>query len=167
MPQELRVASRGVFRGELDVVGERARQADRVHRNREAVRARHPELALEVQVGGRDEDVDALALGGLECPRGALDVGPVAAGERRNHRTLHMRGDGAHRFGVGLGGDRKAGLDVVHPQGGQLTGHLQLLVDPHREAGRLFAVAERGVENDEPVSHSVLRGHTLCNPPLP
>ena len=51
----------------------------------------------------------------------------------------------------------KTGFDEVHAQRRQLAGHLQLLVDPHREAGRLFAVAQRGVENDEPVSHSVLR----------
>ena len=43
----------------------------------EAVRPRHAQLALEVQIGGGDEHVDALARGRLERPRGLLDVGAV------------------------------------------------------------------------------------------
>ena len=37
------------------------------------------------------------------------------------------------------------------PSVGELPRQLQLLVDPHREARRLFAVAQRRVEDGEPV----------------
>ena len=47
------------------------------------------------------------------------------------------------------GRDREAGLDDVHAQGVELTSQLQLLLDAHREAGRLLTVAEGGVEDDD------------------
>ena len=43
----------------------------------------------------------------------------------------------------------KAGLDDVDAQVDQRLGDLQLLVEVHAAAGRLLAVAERGVEDDD------------------
>ena len=39
----------------------------------------------------------------------------------------------------------------VDAQFGQRLGHADLLVEVHREAGRLLAVAQRGVEDDDAV----------------
>src|SRR5881397_3545881 len=46
-----------------------------------------------------------------------------------------------------FGAVRKASLDDVHAEPGQLLGHHQLLVGIHRRAGRLLAVPERRVED--------------------
>ena len=43
----------------------------------------------------------------------------------------------------------------VHAEFGQRLGHAQLLLQVHGEAGRLLAVAQRGVEDDELVGHGV------------
>src|SRR5262249_45429801 len=48
-----------------------------------------------------------------------------------------------------FGRDGEPRLDDIHTQLVQLAGEPKLLVDAHRETGRLFAVAERGVEDDD------------------
>ena len=59
-----------------------------------------------------------------------------------------------HRLEVALGGDREAGLDDVDAHLVEERGDLQLLLERHGGAGRLLAVAERGVEDQD----AVLRG---------
>ena len=58
-------------------------------------------------------------------------------------------GDLAHRLEIARRGDREAGLDHVDAQIHERLGDLQLLVEIHAAAGRLLAVAQRGVENDD------------------
>ena len=72
-----------------------------------------------------------------------------AATTGRSTRQRHP----LHRLGVGLGRDREAGLDDVDAQRLELPGQADLLLDPHREPGSLLAVAQGGVENDQPVGH--------------
>ena len=143
------IAAGGVLGRELDVVGEAAGARHRRHGALEALLARDPELALQVQVGGGDEGVDAAACGGFEGLAGGVDVARSAARQRRDHGPSYLCRDPAHRFGVVLGGDREAGLHDVHAQGVELTSQLDLLLDAHREAWRLLAVAEGGVEDDD------------------
>ena len=106
-------------------------------------------LRSQVQIGGGDEGVDAAAGGGFEGLAGGVDVARRAARQRRDHGPPYFRRDPAHRLGVGLGGDREAGLDDVHAQVVELTSQPQLLLDAHREAWRLLTVAEGGVEDDD------------------
>ena len=56
-----------------------------------------------------------------------------------------------HRFGIRLGGDREPGLDDVDAEGRELPRKLELLVDTHRKARSLLAVAQGRVENRQPV----------------
>src|SRR6185437_10453340 len=63
-------------------------------------------------------------------------------------------------------GDGEAGLDHVDAELGQRLGHADLLAEVHREAGRLLAVAQRGVEDDDAVfvqlaEAGVLDGHGM------
>ena len=71
----------------------------------------------------------------------------MAARQAGDHRTPDLGGDAAHRLGVGRRGNREAGLDDVHAERVELTRQLQLLRRAQREAGRLLAVAQRGVED--------------------
>ena len=56
-------------------------------------------------------------------------------------------GDLLDGFEIAGRGDRKAGFDDVDAQIDQRLGDFQLLGNVHAGAGRLLAVAQRGVEN--------------------
>ena len=113
--------------------------------------AGHPELVLAVDGRGGQEHVDARLLGVLDGLPGAVDVAVVAAGEAADGRAGDLGGDGADGLEVALRGDREAGLDDVDAQVGQRPGDLELLGVVHAGAGRLLAVAERGVEDPDPL----------------
>jgi hypothetical protein len=71
----------------------------------------------------------------------------------RGPRTARDLADGV---GVALGGDGEAGLEDVDAERGQLMCHAQLFGRVHGAAGRLFAVAKGGVEEDDLIGF----GHT-------
>ena len=153
--QEVEVAARGVLRRELHVVGLLARVADGVDGRVEALLARDAQLRLQVQVGGRNERVDAAARGGLNRPGGLLEIGAVAAGQARDHGPADLGRDAAHRFGVGGRGNREAGLDDVDTKGVELTGELQLLGRAQRKSRapvrRRAASCRRSVPGCSPI----------------
>ena len=80
---------------------------------------------------------------------GAVDVFVAAAGQPADHGPADRLGDLAHGLEIAGRGDGKAGLDHVHAQLDQGLGNFQLLGQVHAGAGRLLAVAERGVENGD------------------
>ena len=152
--QEVGVGAGAVLGRPLDVVGMLARQGDRVGDGLQHLVRLHPQLVFHVQRAGADEGVDALALGAAHRLGGAQDVRPAGAGEARDHRAvvaLGRLGDRLDALEIAGRGDREAGLDHVDAEVGQRLGHAQLLVQVHREAGRLLAVAQRGVEDDDAV----------------
>jgi len=79
------------------------------------------------------------------------------AGQSGDTRAPDLAGDQGHRLEVALRGDRKAGLDDVDAHALELAGDLELLGLVHRRAGRLLAVAQRGVE-DLDVAHAGVAG---------
>ena len=93
--------------------------------------------------------MDALAFGRRERARGFVDVLLAAAGERGNHGTAHLAGDVRHGVGVGRRGDGKARFDDVHAQRVQRPGHLHFRRHFQRKPRRLFAVAQRRVEDGD------------------
>ena len=92
--------------------------------------------------------MDAGAVGKLQRAGGHLDVFGLGAGQRRDARLANGLGDGGDGREVALGGHGEAGLDDVHAQILQGVGHGQLFLRGHAAAGRLLAVAQRGVEED-------------------
>ena len=88
---------------------------DRIDGGLEAGFLRHPQLALEMQVGGGDEGVDAAARRRRQRPTRAVDVGRMTARERGNDGTPDVGRDETHRLGVGLRGDRKPGSMMSTP----------------------------------------------------
>ena len=79
----------------------------------------------------------------------AVDVFLVAARQAADRRAADRAGDFADGFEVARRGDRKAGLDHVDAQVHERLRDLQLFFEVHAAAGRLLAVAERGVENHD------------------
>ena len=64
-------------------------------------------------------------------------------------RSADFAGDEADGFGVALGGDGEAGLEDVDAEGGDLVGEAQFFAAVHGAAGRLLAVAQGGVEEED------------------
>jgi hypothetical protein len=95
-----------------------------------ALISRDVQLLLEMQVGCRDERVDARALGTLQGLARALDVFGPAAARARDDRTPHRRGHLLHAFRIVERGDGEACLDQVDTQRIQLPGELNFLAGP-------------------------------------
>ena len=107
------------------------------------------ELVLEVQIARAEEDVDPPAAPPLETPRARLDVALGAAGEGGDRRVFDLARDGLHAGEIFGARGGEAGLDDVDPERLELLRKLKLLVGGHPVAGRLFAISQRGVEDQE------------------
>ena len=148
---ELDVGAGGVHRAELDVIDQRARVRDGGARLAQHVRARGLQLVVDVDVRRRDERVHARALGVADGLGGALDVGRVRTREARDHRAVHLLGDPLYGLEVARRGDRESSLDHVDAEPRELLRDLQLLGGVERDARRLLAVSQGGVEDDDAI----------------
>ena len=140
-----------VHRGELDVVDEGLRVRDRGAGLVQHVLAGRAELVDDVDVRRRDERVDARSLRVAYSSRGGLHVGRLSSSEAGDDRAFDLASDRLDRFEVAGRGDREAGLDDVDAEAGELMRDLELLAGVQRDAGRLLAVAQRGVEDADVV----------------
>ena len=95
---------------------------------------------------GRQERVDARPLGVLDGFPALVDVGGDGAGQAGDDRPVDFARDALDRREIVRARGREAGLDHVDAQPSQLLGHLDLLRRGQREARRLLAVAQRGIE---------------------
>ena len=78
--------------------------------------------------------MDARSLGVLDGFPALVDVGGDGAGQTGDDRSFDLAGDALDRREVVRTGGRKAGLDHVDAEAGQLVGHLDLLWRGQREA---------------------------------
>ena len=151
LAEEVEVGAAGVLGAPLHVVGEALRAGARCSRILSTrLLAGHPQLVLEVQVGGGEEDVDAArarrrrsASPARSMSRSVQRASAAMTGRRTCGRDL------LHAPEVGLGGRREPGLDDVHPEHLELPGESHLLLDGEAVAGRLLAVPECRVEDDD------------------
>ena len=150
--EEIMLAARAVLARPFDVVAEIARVADAVDHRLMHRLGLHLQLVLHVQRRGRDEGVDARPGGVLHRFPAAVDVAPAGARQAADGRVLDQLGDLAHRLEIAVGGDREAGLDHVDAHLLEEQRDLDLLLEIHRGARRLLAVAQGGVENDDAVA---------------
>src|SRR5262245_12487712 len=77
----------------------------------------------------------------------------MRAGEAGDDRPVDLAGDRLHGLEVAVAGDREARLYDVDAQSRELLGDLQLLGGVQRDARRLLAVSQGGVEDDDSVVH--------------
>ena len=113
--------------------------------------------------------MNALALGWLDCHAGSLDVALDGPRQTADHGVFHHLGDFIHRFEVAGRGDGETGLDHVHAHLIENFSHTQLFLEIHRAAGRLFAVAQGRIKDDDTFvligiccGHSVLLLKRFC-----
>ena len=109
----------------------------------------------------------ARLIGALDGRRGALDVVLVRAGEAGNDRALDSLGDHPDRLEVAGRRRRESGFDDVDSELNEGVGHFELLFDGHRRARRLLAIAQRGVEDPNPVPYVHSPNWTSPNSFLP
>src|SRR2546427_13012174 len=93
-----------------------ARPPHRRARPREACLAVDLELVLEMDVGGRDENVDPFALRGLERFSGEIDIALVTARQRGDEGASDCFRDVPNTAKLTLRGCREAGFGHPHPQ---------------------------------------------------
>ncbi len=109
-----------------------------------------PELVLEVDVAGRDEDMEMRPLGDLDRLDRPLRIAVLAAGERGDRDpAARLLGDPADRLEVARGRGREAGLDDVDLEPRQLASDVELLGSGQPGARRLLAVAQGRVEDTD------------------
>ena len=145
--RELDVGAGGVHGGELDVVAVPLCVGDRGAGLALDVLAGGLQLVADVDVRRRDEGVDARPGGVADRVPGRVDVLDVGARQTGHNRAFDLPGDRLYGLEVAGARDREAGLDDVDAQAGELVGDLELLGRVERDAGRLLAVAQRGVED--------------------
>jgi hypothetical protein len=76
----------------------------------------------------------------------------LRAGQAADDRALDLLGDRPHRLEVAGRGDREARLDDVDAQPRELLRDLELLGAVEADPRRLLAVAQGGVEEDDPLA---------------
>ena len=107
-----------------------------------------------MQVGGRDECVDAAAAGGLDSAArstspvaqraSAATTVPVTAAETRRTRSASSSEEMGNPASM-----------MSTPRAFELPGEPDLFLEAQGEAWGLLAVAERGVKKDQSISHSL------------
>ena len=85
----------------------------------------------------------------FSAPPGAVDVARRAARQRRDDGPSNFGGHDPDGLGVRFRRDRESRLDDIDTQLVELAGEPQLLVDAHREAGRLLTIPQGRVEDDD------------------
>ena len=143
--------ARAVLGRPFDVLDEIARAAHLRSDHRQHFLGVLLQLVFHVQGRGGDERVDAPAPGVFHRLRAAVDVLEGGAGEPGDRGVLHALGDCGHRLEIAFRGDGEAGLDDVDAHRVEHVGDFELFLQGHRRAGRLLAVAQRGVEDEDPV----------------
>jgi len=153
------VRPRGVHRRELDVFGIATRALHHLDGAVLGLLAAQPELRLQVNVGGREEGVDARPLGGANRFPALVDVRGHCPGEAGDDRSAYLTSNRLHRGEIVGARGGEAGFDDVHAEPRELLRQRQLLRGRQRKAWRLLAVTQRGVEEfyeRAVLSHSAL-----------
>jgi hypothetical protein len=122
LEEELGVGAGAVLGGELYVFAEGAGEADRLGGLIEGLVAGDAELVLEMEVGGGDDEVDAVGGGGLDGAGGGLDVFAFATGERGDAGAADLVGNRSDGREVAVGGDGESGLEDIDAKGRDLVG---------------------------------------------
>ena len=78
---------------------------------------------------------------------GALDIGGNGARQTGDHRMFGAAGNFRNRFKIAIGGNRKPGFDDIDAHFIKLFCDHEFFLMGHRCAGRLFAIAQGGIKN--------------------
>jgi hypothetical protein len=100
-----------------------------------------------MQIRRSQKNVQARFGGRFQGAQRGFNIFQAGASQSRNATRGDCRSDCANRIEIARRGDRKTCFEYVHAENFQLAGELQFFGAVHGEAGRLFAVAKRGVKD--------------------
>ena len=100
---------------------------------------------------GADEGVDARGPGVFHRLPAAVDILEVGARQPADRGLLRQFGDLGDGGEIAVGRDGKSRLDDVDAHVVEQRGDLQLFLVAHGRAGRLLAVAQRRVEDQDAI----------------
>ena len=156
--EEIAIAARRILRRKLHIVGELPRAARR--RRRSASRhclARDAQLALEVQIRRGEERVDPRAARPARARAPPRRCPAAGSGRARRSPAAAPRAPPAASPSASAGeAIGKPASMMSTPSASSARAMRQLGRHVHRKAGRLLAVAQRGVEDDDRVVASWL-----------
>ncbi len=143
------VGAGGVLGREFNVVAQRLGVPDGAARLLQALLPRDAQLVFQVNVRGRQKNVDTRMRGSQQRLPGPVNVTSASTSQASNDGTPNRGGDALHGFEVAIGGDGESGFDHVHAQAVELLSQVQLFLHIHAAARRLLAVTKSGVENGD------------------
>ena len=145
--QVVEVGARCVFGGIFHVVAQAASIADRVDSHLQHIVFRLAHLALQMDVGGAYNDMNAWAFGRFDGFRDGIDIGLDAARQGGDHRAAHLFGNGSDSREIARRRSGKPRLDHVHSQARQLVSDFELFGSVQATTWRLFTVSQRRIKN--------------------
>src|SRR6267154_3056750 len=92
------------------------------------------QLVFQMDVRGRENNVEARMRSPLQRLPGPVDVAGASTSQACDDGTPQRGGDALYGFEVAVGGDRESGFNHVHAKAIQLLGQSQLLLDIHTAA---------------------------------
>src|SRR5512142_2100015 len=101
----------------------------------------------QVNIGGGNERVNAGAFRTTDRLPRPVDVSLNRPAESRYRALFDYPRNSANRLKVSRRGNRKAGLNDIHPQSLKLLRHPDLFVPVHAAPRRLLAITQRGVKD--------------------
>src|ERR1700686_1668763 len=152
LAQKRDISSRSILRRKFHVRTQRLRVSNRIPRLLQTLLACDSQLVFQMNVGGREKNMDARVGRSLQSLPGAINISRASASQPRNNWTPHRSGNPLHRLKVAIRSDRKARFNHVHAKSIQLLGQSQFLLHIHTAARRLFAISKRSVEYSDPRS---------------
>ena len=149
--QKIVLGARAVFGRPLDIGAQVTRMGNAVDDCLMHLFRLHLQLDPHMQRTGRQKSMDPRLGRALQGFPGAVDILDRGARQTGDRAGFDDGGDFANGFEIAVRGDRKPGLNDIDTHFLEHQGDANLLVQVHRTAGRLFAVAQRGVENSDAV----------------
>ena len=146
LEQKFGIGAGGIFGREFHVLTQRLGQTDSIARLLQALLARNFQLVLQMNVGGRQKDMNAGMGCALERLPGALDILRAGTGKARDNGPPDNCGDCLNGGEITFRGDGKPGFDHVYAEAIELMGQAQFFLHVHAATRRLLAVAKCGIE---------------------
>ncbi len=149
--EEIGLGARRVHRRPFHIVGMAARAGDGSDDGFVNLLRAHLQLILPMQRRGADEGMNAPPFRVLQRLAGPVDILRIRACQAADHRVLHELRDLGDGIEIAVRGSRKSGLDDVDAHLVEHLRDVELFLMRHCCAGRLLAIAQRRVENQDTV----------------
>ena len=150
--EEVLVRAGGVLAGKLHIARQGSGERDGAFDHFNDLLRRLAQLVLHVQIAGGEEGVNAGIFGHADGFPAAADILFHAAGEAADLDIVPgLLRNGLDGVEISLARGRESGFDNIDAENFELMGDAQLFCVIHGAAGRLLAVTERGIKENNAI----------------